>query len=71
MPYDDWKLETPEDEEERHAYETQAWTRRLYGRRAHWQPDPDESRDEAQAERLHDIREECKADYQRTGGDDD
>ena len=59
MTYDDWKLETPEDESERFA-------RRLYGRKAYWERDPDAARD-AEQDRLADIREECKADAERTG----
>ena len=57
MTYDDWKLETPEDEE----YRRNRFLRKLYRQR-----DPDEER-----EAIADYREECKADWQRTGGDDD
>ena len=62
MSYDDWKLETPEDEAERFA-------RRLYGRKAYWERDPDEARD-AEQDRLADIREDCKADWQLYGEDE-
>jgi hypothetical protein len=55
MTYDDWKLETPEDEAER-------FNRRLYARRAHWEPDPDEARNAEIDECLDDIYEKCKAD---------
>jgi len=61
MTYDDWKTETPEDEEYR---------RNRFLRKLRWQPDPDEARDEAQAERLHDIYEDCKADWQLKGEDE-
>jgi hypothetical protein len=62
MTYDDWKLETPEDEAERR----ERFVRKLNG----WRYDPDEARDEALAERLHDIHEDCKADWQLYGDDD-
>lgn len=54
--YDSWKLATPEDD----AEDRERFMRKLYRQRDR---DPDEARD--------DHYEECKADYQRTGGDDE
>jgi hypothetical protein len=58
--YDDWKLETPEDD----VIARDRFMRKLLRERYR---DPDQDRDDV----LADYREECKADYQRTGGDDD
>jgi hypothetical protein len=64
MTYDNWKLATPEDA----AEDRERFMRKLNGWR--WRPDPDEARDEAEAERLHDIYEDCKADWQLYGEDE-
>ena len=56
MTYDDWKLETPEDD----IVARDRFMRKLLRQQYR---DPDEARD--------DHYEECKADYQRTGGDDE
>lgn len=55
MTYDDWKLETPEDD----IIRRDRFLRKLL-RIEH--RDPDEARD--------DHYEECKADWQRTGEDE-
>ena len=62
MTYDNWKLETPEDEEHRNR---KALMRSLYGR-SYW-GDPDDPRDDVR----EDYHEDCKADYDRDGGDND
>lgn len=69
MSYDDWKLECPEDEQDRNEADARAFKRRLLGRG--WRYDPDEARDEAQAERLASYYEDCKADWQLYGDEGD
>jgi len=61
--YDDWKLETPEDD----AHRRDRFMRKLNDWRRWTQPE----REYEYEERLADIREKCKADYQRTGGEDE